>query len=60
MAQVDELAETILLAVVELHADIELVRPKVIDANGVYRLLVLQHIIDEKPKCLVTWCDNGK
>ena len=60
MAQVDELSKTMLLAVVELHTDVKLVRPKVVDTNGMYRLFVLQHVIDEKPKRLVMGRDNGK
>lgn len=60
IVQVDELTEAILLAIVKFYTDVKLVRPKVVDTNGVYRLLVLQHIIDEKPKRLVMGCDNGK
>ena len=57
---VDKLARAIVQLVVKLHANVILVIPEVLDADAVYRFLVLQHIVYKEPETLVPWGDNGQ
>ena len=60
ISQVNKAAYTILVSIIQFDADVELVRPQVVDTNGMYRIFILQHIIDKKPKGLMHRCDNSQ
>ena len=49
-----------MILVVEFDPDVEVVVPKVAYAEGMYRVFVLQHIVDKKPKAEAAWGDYGQ
>ena len=58
--QVDELAYTVLHCVIEFHANVKAVVPKVANADGMYGLLVLEHVVNIKPKTQASWGGYGQ
>ena len=49
-----------MILVVEFDADVEVVVPQVAYAEGMYRVFVLQYIVDKKPKAETTRGDYGQ
>ena len=60
MPHVDKTTHAILVSVVKFNTNIKLVRPKVIDTNGMYSSFILQHVIDKKPKSLVSRSNDSQ
>ena len=60
ISQVNKAAYTILVSIIQFDADVELVRPQVVDTDGMYCVFILQYVINEKPKGLMHRCDNGQ